>query len=157
MIVRPATLADAHYLKSRLRQADRAEVKAGTRRSPQEIVPLSFALSTACFAICKEGDDRPIALYGVSPQHEGPCKDGIVWMLCSPRIKEVSKSLLRSAPDLVRELQQYYPKLHNVVHARNATGVKWVRAAGFQLHYATLVNGEPFIYFSTKEQEADNV
>lgn len=148
MMIRDAYIEDAHYLKTRLRQADAAEVRAATGRRPEAIVPLSFELSVRKYVLQSDTDERPIAMYGVAPDPKVP-DAGIVWMLCTPRIKEVSKSLLRAAPDLVRELQQHYPTLHNIVHARNLTSVRWVQSAGFEIGGGIMLHSEPFFYFKT--------
>jgi len=133
--VRPATRADAEFIASNLRAEDRAEVEAATGRSPEEIVPLSFDLSTQCYAIrhasVSQVDDQPCAIFGVADDSEAGL--GIVWLLATDDVYAVRRSVLEIAPEYLDRLSAQYPLgLHNAVDHRNLLHLRWCLKSGFE-------------------------
>lgn len=148
MIIREATLKDAYYLRTRLRNADRKEVEIASGKKPEEIVLYAYHSSVICNVICEREGSKPVGIYGVVPQPGSP-NAGIVWMLATPGIRKVSKSFLKAAPGIISGLCIAFPGgIHNIVWANNALHVKWIIAAGFKIGGKTIHNNEIFIYFS---------
>lgn len=148
MHISEATVADAHYLKSRLRASDRAELKA-TGRTPEETVPLAQAVSAACYTVRAEEGGKPLAMYGVAPTPELEYV-GTVWMLCTAGVYKVSKSFLKEVPRILAGFMLLYPEgLHNVALLRkdNDVNLRWIKACGFTFKDVVARNGHPFIYF----------
>jgi hypothetical protein len=146
--VRPATRADAEFIASHLRVEDRAEVEAATGRSPLEIVPESFDLSTQCYTIrhasVLQVDDLPCAIFGVAddPTTEGL---GLVWLLATADVFNVRGSVLAAAPHYINAMSARYPLgLHNVVDHRNLLHLRWCLKTGFVEIGQVDVNGFPF-------------
>lgn len=129
--VRPAVVADAYWIASNLRAEDRAEVEAATGRSPLEIVPLSFDLSTQCYAILPDDDVRACALFGVADDPETTGL-GLVWLLATDAVFPVRRSVLEIAPSYLDKLSTKYPLgLHNLVDHRNLLHLRWCLKTGF--------------------------
>lgn len=146
--VRPAVRADAEYIASRLRAEDRAEVEAATGRSPSEIVPLSFDLSTQCYAIRhafdSQVDDQPCALFGVADDAEVEGL-GLVWLLATEDVFDVRASVLEAAPYYLNTMSTRYPLgLHNLVDHRNLLHLRWCLKTGFVEIGQVELNGFPF-------------
>lgn len=148
MIIREATLKDAYYLRTRLRNADRKEVEIASGSKPEVIVPQAYENSTICNVICADEGSNPVGIYGVVPQPGIP-NVGVVWLLATPGIRKVSKSFLQASPGIISGLCIAYPGgIHNIVWMKNILHVKWIQAAGFKLGAMSIHRGEPFIYFS---------
>lgn len=145
--VSPATRADAEYLASRLRAEDRAEVQTATGLSPEEVVPLSFDLSTQCYAIRRaspQADDHPCVIFGVAddPEVEGL---GLVWLLASDEVSAVRASVLACAPHFLNAMSRDYPLgLYNHVDDRNRLHLGWCMKTGFTETAQVVINGFPF-------------
>lgn len=143
-----ATLADAHYLKSRLRFSDRKEIEAQGRKV-EPTVPASFELSTIAYTVRAEEGGKPLAMYGAAPTPEQP-ELGTVWMLSTHGISKVGKSFLKQAPQIMADLLSSYPGgLHNIAlfEKSNDKNLRWIKAFGFTFKDVVIHNGHPFIYF----------
>jgi hypothetical protein len=152
--IAPATLTDAHYLKSRLRQVDRAEVEAGTGRKAEEILPLSFSVSSVAYTVRETAEGNPIAMFGAAPSPHNSYL-GVVWMLCTSKMSKVSKAFLKEMPTILNQLSLVFPDgLHNLAlfHPSRDKYLRWIEKAGFTLDYdGILKRGEHhFIYFYRK-------
>lgn len=150
---RPAEAHDARYLATRLRPGDVAELiaQSGPDCDIQGVLLSSLAMSSTCWAGCA-ADGEPMSLLGVSPI----CLlDGIgmPWMLCSTRVEQFPKAMLKEGRLKIKEIQVLYPNLINYVHAGNEPAVRWLRRLGFSIHdpepYG--VAGEMFSRFTMGE------
>lgn len=143
-----ATLADAHYLKSRLRVSDRKEIEAQGREIEHTVLA-SHALSTVAWTVREQEGGKPLAMFGAAPTPEQPML-GTVWMLSTHGIKKVSKSFLRQAPAIMETLLITFPDgLHNIAlfTKENDVNLRWIKAFGFAFKDVVMHNGKPFIYF----------
>lgn len=143
-----ATLADAHYLKSRLRVSDRQEIEA-QGREVEATVLASHALSNVAWTVREQEGGKPLAMFGAAPTPEQPLK-GTVWMLSTHGIRKVSKSFLFQAPAIMETLLTWFPEgLHNIAlfTKENNVNLRWIKAFGFTFKDVVLHNGKPFIYF----------
>lgn len=128
MRVRPARADDAGALAPRLRAADLREIQAVTRQSPLEVLLGGIAASDPCDAVV-DGDDRPLAVFGVVP---GEDRDtGVIWLLGSDELVERPFAFLRRSRAAIDALLGRYRTLWNVVDARNEVHVRWLRWCGF--------------------------
>jgi hypothetical protein len=148
IVVRPATLEDAVWLSSRLRSEDVREVETATGRSPLEVVPESFGISSECYTIRQvEGANAcsaPIALFGVSTC-PADTDLGAVWLLGTRKMRLNALSIVREAPLWLDHMSRRYAKgLYNFADLRNELHVRWCHLTGFELRETIDINGSPF-------------
>jgi hypothetical protein len=134
--IRPATMADARTLV--LRRADREEIDALTGGDPQEALAESVARSASAWAGVADG--ALVCLFGVVPapsEAEGPASPagvaGIPWLLGADSVAAYGRPFLRRNRAYVRAMLRDFPVLANVVDARNAVSIRWLRWLGFTL------------------------
>ncbi len=149
--IRPATFRDALTLE--MRRADREEVEALSGRSPREVLVESVERSASAWAGLADGD--LVCLFGVVPLSLVGVT-GIPWLLGSDAVVTYGRPFLRRNHSYVRDMLRDYPVLTNVVDARNAVSIRWLRWLGFKMGAPTPmgVQGLPFIPFL---MEAKNV
>ena len=78
---------------------------------------------------------------------------GVPWALGTDAMHRHRRVLVRWAPSYIRTMLAIYPRLINMVHARNVEAVRWLRRAGFVVHppVAHIGTGEPFSVFEMGE------
>lgn len=144
--IAPASREDAIWLSSRLRPEDIREIEAATGRTPEENVPLSFDISEECFTVRSLNSDEPVAIYGVADD-PNDASMGVVWLLATPRMSNVSRSFLRAAPKLLDHLAANYTRgLHNLVDTRNMLHIRWLQKTGFRIRGKVKHRGHTFIH-----------
>jgi hypothetical protein len=128
-----------------MREADRREVWAYRRHTPEEA--LRFSLSRSLFARTALVDDRPVLMYGVgAPTLLGSV--GSPWLLATDAVYEVMFSFLKYSRVVVRHMQSLFPRLENHVHADNVLSVRWLQWCGFSIDDTPeAYNGENFYLF----------
>lgn len=151
LTIRPATLEDAQWLSTNLREDDVREIETASGRSPQEVVPLSFRVSSECYTIrftdsTGRIEDKPVAIFGVSSDPEPGW--GVMWLLGTTGIRRGSLSIIREATKWLDHWNEKYPKgIHNIVDTRNDLHVRWLQLMGFSFaRTQVLVNDVPFEY-----------
>jgi hypothetical protein len=140
---------EAIWLSTRLRCEDAREVRTATGGlSPEEVVPLSFDISTQVYTIRPatpfQVDVHPVAMFGVGddPANEGL---GLVWLLATKDMHRGKRGTLQSAPHFLNAMSRDYPLgLHNYVDDRNRTHLAWCKAVGLLPLETVDVNGFPF-------------
>lgn len=142
--IRPATPDDARALV--LRAADRAEIDALTGRDPRAVLAESVDRSTSAWAGCADG--ALVCLFGVVPLSLAGVT-GIPWLLGSDAVTRYGRPFLRRNRAYVRTMLREYPVLRNVVDARNAVSIRWLKWLGFTMGQPVPmgVRGLPFIPF----------
>lgn len=145
--IRPATLDDARRLV--LRRADREEIDALTGGDPQEALAESVARSASAWAGLADG--ALVCLFGVVPASPAG-NAGIPWLLGADSVAAYGRPFLRRNRAYVRAMLRDFPVLANVVDARNAVSIRWLRWLGFTLGTPTPmgVRGLPFIPFEMR-------
>lgn len=129
----PATVEHARALAPRMRAADAAEVWASGRLTPLEALERSLALSPLAWAGTVDGE--PACVFGAaSTSLLGG--DGVPWLLGSDAIERHQRAFLRRNREYVRQMQAAFPTLRNMVDARNATSIRWLRWLGFTIEPA---------------------
>ncbi|WP_428659501.1 hypothetical protein [Reyranella sp.] len=147
--IRPATVADARMLV--LRAADREEVEALTGRDPREALVASVERSASAWA--GRADGELVCLFGVVPMSLVGVV-GVPWLLGSDAVARYGRPFLRRNRVYLREMLRVFPVLRNVVDARNAVSIRWLRWLGFTLGTPQPmgVRGLPFIPFEMLAQ-----
>ena len=156
----PADPMDALQLAPRLRDGDKAEVRA-MGHTPFNALMEAFDLPDAeVFSIIEvenEDDEEAvgevIAMFGVSTSPDAP-EHGVPWMLASPQLETYSKQFLRYCRTWVDRLQERYEVLYNLVHCQNTQGLRWLQWCGFEVQTKTKYGsgGEEF-YLFTRERK----
>jgi len=146
-IIRPARFSDLPYMAMRMRREDVAEVYAASGHSPAEALLLGLQTSSECLVAEYEG--RPTAIFGVGPA-EGAPEIGIVWLLATDEMPRLAVQALRVTPPILERWHEDYPILCNVVDARNALHIRWLKRAGFHLlrRLSCGFEGREFIEFT---------
>jgi len=145
--IRPATVADAQALV--LRRADLEEIEALTGRDPRDVLVESVERSASAWAGLADGE--LVCLFGVVPMTLVGVT-GVPWLLGSDAVCAYSRPFLRRNRSYVREMLREFPVLTNVVDARNAVSIRWLRWLGFRMGQPTPmgVRGLPFIPFEMR-------
>ena len=115
-------------LASRLREADKQEIKATSDLDAITGLSRSVECSPVCYSIM-EGD-LPIAIYGSSPDSD---KSALVWLLASDDLKRHSKQFLRESKNYISMLhaESDADLLWNLTDKRNTVHHKWLKWCGF--------------------------
>jgi hypothetical protein len=139
------TPAHIEELAANLRQQDRDELDASGHADHQRTIADSVAMSDWSLTALVEG--RVACIFGVAPHGSLLDPRGIPWMLGTELVTQNRRALARLAPVYIQAMLQAYPRLVNVVHARNTVAVRWLKRSGFVLRPAHTHNGEPFHLF----------
>lgn len=142
---RPARYGDVLSVALRLRDADRAELRAASGLTPIEALELSYSL-TENPHVGVDDDDKPICIGGVVPHGER----GAIWLLATPDVERLRIPFLRASRGWVERLQRTYPLLTNAVDERNTVHIEWLKWLGFTFirrHPEFGVERRPFLEF----------
>lgn len=124
--VRPATPGDGETLAAVMREADVAELVA-LGSAPEVAAPRAIRRSVAAWTARDEGG--VICCAGIALRT--PVSDTAApWLLCSDRIAEHPRQLLRVSRRVVRAARERW-RLENYVHADNADAIAWLGWLGF--------------------------
>lgn len=146
--VRTSIPADVAACAAEMRQADQAEVGA-LGYTPLGALTDGLVYSRPCLTIVDRAD-RPLAMFGAVPRADlqGAAN---VWLLATDRfVRECRRQFLRECRTWVDCMNQTYPLLTNVVDARNAVHIRWLRWCGFEFADPIDVGGTPFIPFERR-------
>lgn len=126
--IRTASPDDVEAISARAREADVAEMAAmGTTVSEA----LADGLRRSDWALTGLVGGEPVCMFGVAPVSilNG---EGAPWMLATDGLERAQVPFLRSCKPVVREMERSYPRLLNVVDARNTVAIRWLRWLGFR-------------------------
>lgn len=117
-------------LSERLREADKAEIKAISGLPPLRGLIESVSLSSVSYSIMEEG--IPVAMYGARKTQEDL---GLVWMLASEAIERNTFQFLRKSVEYIDALHDEVgcAVLTNLIDKRNTLHHKWVKWIGFSM------------------------
>lgn len=147
--IRPATERDAEILAPMLSDADRAEVLALSGREPLESLLEGIRYSAEAWTGLVDGEI--VCIWGVVPQTLIG-QVGVPWMLGSDLVRHYSVPFLRRNKPMIARWRQRWPVLRNVVDARHARAIRWLRWLGFEIGPPVPIgrNGEPFHIFTMR-------
>jgi len=127
---RPAVPDDAVRLIADIRPADRLELEATAARPLVDTVLESLALSDEPLAA--ESDGRLLCLLGIAP-FQLLSDIGVPWLIGTNALRAKRKTLLAEGRRFVSFVSPQYPRLANMVDARNTESVGWLRRLGFAI------------------------
>jgi hypothetical protein len=125
-----ATLEHVADLAPRVREADRAEIWAAARLTPESALRDGLRVSTGAWAGLIDGE--VVCMFGAAPLSilEGK---GSPWMLGSDLVERHQRIFLRHSRPVVAAMRSLYPVLVNHVDDRNAAAKRWLHWLGFRL------------------------
>lgn len=144
---RQATLEDAVYVGTNLRESDRLEVLASCGSSPLEAVVTSFKTSLKSWCVVDAG--RPVFIFGLALWPDDT-NVGIPWMLATDHIEKCPRAYSRKGLEFVNEMQSMFPVLTNCTDERNTKIRRWLGWMGFkelQVIHEYGVGKKPFVQF----------
>jgi hypothetical protein len=142
-------------IKNDLRAMDEYECLASSGHGGDQA--LQNGLDNALFIKAIEVDEKPVAVYGVSPYQDDP-NAGVVWLLGTDDTAKAKDVLIRNGKDLVDEMLGVRPHLFNYVSIKNKVSIKWLKSLGFTMSSPTPygVKQDLFCFFS-KSKEVQHV
>jgi hypothetical protein len=142
----PAAPEHIAAIAAGMREADRREVWASHRHTPEQALESGLARSELAWTCFVEG--KPSFMWGVSRVGSLISITGAPWLLGTSAILKVRTEFLRQCPDYVARMQARFPRLENFVHAENRLSIRWLKWCGFTIDdMAEVINGEDFYLF----------
>jgi hypothetical protein len=155
----PAVEADAYTFAEKLREEDKAEIKAASGWLPVDALLVGIKESKKVFSIWTN-DHEPICIFGVT-NHSLDVTTGVPWMLGTTLIQDYFVAFLRDGRgSLLPIIKDGYELLLNCVDSRNTVHIRWLKWMGFSFDFENPVfltdPDVPFYLFTynTKEQHS---
>lgn len=131
LIIVAARETDARYIGENLREEDLVELRMahGQDSDPAKIVAEAYGKSTMCWV----GIDKsavPVVIFGAG---EVDPDIGAPWLLATDEVLKYKALLVSQVKEYVLEMKDYYPRLVNMVYARNKTAIRWLEKLGFEV------------------------
>ena len=150
--VEKATVDDARVVGRTLRSDDRRELLALGWHDHETLLVRGVEESTVSRTIWVGG--APVALFGVRRIDDQPVNTGAPWLLATTGIYQLDKRQFASeSRRYVDWLNAFHPYLTNIVHAENATAIRWLQWCGFNFTNdlpGIGMQGEDFIQFERR-------
>lgn len=146
--LREATREDCIILAKNLREEDALEVAYACGLSPEQGLLLGYHTSSKTWAGL--WGDEVVLVGGVGGI---PGQIGFPWMLASPSLVRIRKSLLSWKEPILESMHSEYPYLENHAWSGNPVHIKWLKWLGFTVEAATPygISEQPFHRFYKKE------
>ena len=133
--VRLAKYEDAYVLAPKVREADKAELKASDNIEPLEALQSPFSEKRSItYSIVEDKDNNQediLGMFGTVPTSIGYL--GIIWLLSSDRLRKYSKRFLKENDKWIKEISKDYRCVYNYVDCRNTVSKRWLEHLGFEL------------------------
>jgi hypothetical protein len=149
----PARRAHIRTVARRMRQADRDEVFASSRKSPREALEFSLSKSAEAWTVTVNG--RPEVMFGVGDLNI-LAGVGAPWLLGTEAFEKHSVAMLRGSKKWTRQLFGRYSILRNFVDARNTASLRYLRWLGFKLFDPVEMGGHEFHLFELRSTGAED-
>jgi hypothetical protein len=128
LYVEHSSIRDAHFISTRLRRADEAEIAAVTIEPPVRVLVNGITRSDPCFTV-KTAGGEPCGLFGI--RDSGHPQSAVVWMLGTDDLTSNGLTFLRHSRHWLDELHKNHRLLFNVIDARNTVHRRWLDWMGF--------------------------
>lgn len=144
----PALAQHIAPIAENVREADRIELWASHRHTPEQSLSIGLQRSTQAFTGLVDG--VPVLMFGATP-YSVLRGQGIAWMIGSTALDVLAnqKILLKRSQEALGCLHALYPLLFNACDARNEAAQRWLRWLGFTFLDPVPMgaDGLPFIPF----------
>lgn len=141
VFIRETELQDILELSVTMRQEDQDEIWHLARKTPEEA--LMQAYQTCEFNRTVLLDRKVVCIFGCGGTKG---EAGIPWMLASPLLTKIKKTLLRDCRKWVEEMSEGYTFLYNVAWSKNITHVQWLHWLGFDIRPAIPMGPDGELY-----------
>ena len=140
----PASPAHVGRIANRLREMDRIECEARGRSAKQS---LRRALRASSWAITAFVDERPEAMFGISPVSTIEDR-GCPWFLGTDEVFRHGRDMLTIGGSVVAQMHRHSGRLENSVATINEPAIRMLRRWGFTVDDAPfMVGGVEFVRF----------
>jgi len=130
--IKPANLVDALEIAHKLRYEDIREIEALSGLTPKEAIQTSLMASQGLGkAYIAYVNESPEVLFGVSGSNT--IGVGHPWLLGSSAISELPIRFVRLSLRFIKEFQEIFPILTNIIDLRNTIYLKWLEHMGFRI------------------------
>ena len=133
VVIEPARPEHVALLAPVMREADRREVWASSRSTPEQALRNGLTISSRAWTVFFEGEVA--AMWGVAPLTL-MSDTGAPWLLSSAAVDRHPVTFLRHSRALVGDMQDGYAVLRNYVDARYTKCIRWLRWLGFSIEPA---------------------
>ncbi len=116
-----------------LRELDRQELQAVCDLPPLQAVRASVLASDVRFLRAWYAGETLLAIGGCSPGAEAGA--AAPWLLGTEALDAYLYTLTRTARAWLRLMAAEYPRLSNVIDARQARTVRWLQGLGFKFYF----------------------
>jgi len=130
-----------------MRAADRREVWASSRATPEEA--LEYSLSKSSWAWVWLIDGEPVAMMGVGDVNI-LAGVGAPWLLGTQKAVENGRYFLRQSKAGIAALRAHYRLLSNYVDGRNKVSIRFLEWLGFEMRESVMMNGQEFYRFEMR-------
>lgn len=131
-------------LATNMRAQDRVECEAVMGLSPYEA--LAETVRNADWAYAAEVDGEVVTIFGLTT-HDAFGGRAAPWMLSAYGIEKHAREILVHARGFLSRMKGESETLANVVHADNASAIRFLTWCGFAFGDAVTLDGEPFRRF----------
>lgn len=138
-------MEDLRHVCAHMRPADRQECMAFTGLPPEATLPSAVAQGALAMVVPETGE--VIGLCGVDKCSLADF--GLIWMCATTALSDHRHAFLRHAKALISAAHIHFPRIGNMVDARNTLHVRWLALLGFQFTGAALLGplNVPFLTF----------
>jgi len=127
--VKPTTdLVEA--IAADMRQQDIDEVWASDRKTPLDALRMGWEASHRSVIVMI--DDVPCVMIGLVI-HDILSGSGVPWLLGTDSALKHRREFITLVPQIIDEMLDTCPRLHNYVHVDNTVSVRWLKRIGFTL------------------------
>ena len=141
----PAAPEHIASIAENMREADRREVWAGARHTPDEALRESLRHSELAWTCLVEG--VPAFMWGVGRIGSLISVKGAPWLLGTDDVLKIHREFLRQSRAYVEQMHRRFPELENYVHAENKLSIRWLKWCGFTLDIVEPVNINNEVFF----------
>ena len=126
----PATLEHAEYVAKHIRFADREEIWASHKYTPERALITAIMHSQIAFAGKVNGE--VVCVWGI---HEESLmlSNATPWMIGTDKLDKYAKTFIQHCRPQAALLLSQYKYLKNYVDARNTRAIRWLKWLGFRI------------------------
>lgn len=143
---RPVQESDILDMSARARAMDKLEcelilgtdIETGLRKS----------LETSAWAYSCEVGGKLQTIFGVSPNDTSLLRfEAAPWMVGVEGVEKCARQLIVLSKPYIARMAAEYERLFNVVHADNASAIRWLKRLGFSFGPPVTIAKAPFLPF----------
>lgn len=131
--IRASQVEDTLIIGNDMREADKYEIWASHRVTPQEALNVGFHFSTIVKTATVNG--VAMSMFGVVENAVNP-HEASVWMLGTNKMLQHKNWVAKSSRTVIKDFLKRYKRLYNYVDARNQKSIEWLEWCGAKIEPA---------------------